>query len=156
MICRYCQCELSYQQSTSSLKYHLLAKHTANAATPSHQRQTLLSSLQQRHQASLFNISISFSSCLLTVVLPDKIKQLTGHIYCKQDSSSQLGDGTILILKDSSQIPSAITLWESFSKASGLCLNLKNCKLLAIKELMLIRFEIFPPKTNSERNESEM
>lgn len=31
VICSYCQCELSYHCTTSSSKYHLLAKHTANA-----------------------------------------------------------------------------------------------------------------------------
>ena len=34
-ICIYCQCELSYHWSTLSLKYHLLAKHTADAERPS-------------------------------------------------------------------------------------------------------------------------
>ena len=42
----YCPCELSHHWSTSSLKYQLLAKHTADAESPPppHQRH----SLQQR------------------------------------------------------------------------------------------------------------
>lgn len=34
VICVFCGCELSYHRSTSSLKYHLMAKHTADASTP--------------------------------------------------------------------------------------------------------------------------
>ena len=46
----YCPCELSHHWSTSRLKYHMLAKHTADAETPPppHQRQTTQDSLQQR------------------------------------------------------------------------------------------------------------
>ncbi len=44
----FCRCELSYHQSTSILKYHLLAKHTAEAESPPppHQKQATLNSLQ--------------------------------------------------------------------------------------------------------------
>ena len=52
VICSYCQCELSYHQSISSPKYHLLAKHTANANAgslvgpePSHLQQTTFDSV---------------------------------------------------------------------------------------------------------------
>ncbi|KAL3983475.1 transcription elongation factor SPT4 [Sarotherodon galilaeus] len=50
VICIYCRCELSYHRSTSSPKYHLLAKHTGNAESPlpSCQRQTTLDSFQRR------------------------------------------------------------------------------------------------------------
>nr|XP_054591163.1 E3 SUMO-protein ligase ZBED1-like [Nothobranchius furzeri] len=49
VICVYCRCELSYHRSTSSLKYHLLAKHTADAESPPpHRKQTTLESFQQR------------------------------------------------------------------------------------------------------------
>ncbi|KAF0036493.1 hypothetical protein F2P81_011805 [Scophthalmus maximus] len=34
MICVFCRCELSYHRSTSSLKYHLMTKHTADANSP--------------------------------------------------------------------------------------------------------------------------
>ncbi len=46
----YSQCELSYHPSTSSLKYYLRAKRTADAeiSPPPHQRQTTLRFLQQR------------------------------------------------------------------------------------------------------------
>ena len=41
VICIHCRCKLSHHTSTSSLKYYLLAKHTADAENPSppHQRQ---------------------------------------------------------------------------------------------------------------------
>ncbi|KAF0041313.1 hypothetical protein F2P81_007211 [Scophthalmus maximus] len=34
VICVFCRRELSYHRSTSSLKYHLMAKHTADANSP--------------------------------------------------------------------------------------------------------------------------
>ena len=34
VVCVFCRCELSYHRSTSSLKYHLMAKHTADANSP--------------------------------------------------------------------------------------------------------------------------
>ena len=34
VICVFCSCELSYHRSTSSLKYNLMAKHTADANSP--------------------------------------------------------------------------------------------------------------------------
>lgn len=46
---------------------------------------------------------------------------------------SQLADDTTLFLNDASQIPHALKLIESFSKASGLYLNIKKCELMAIK-----------------------
>ena len=48
VICIYCRCELSYSQSTSSLKYPLLAKHTAEAERllPPSKMQTMVNSLQ--------------------------------------------------------------------------------------------------------------
>ncbi len=48
-------------------------------------------------------------------------------------SASQLADDTTLFLKDLSQIPLAIVLINAFSAASGLCLNIKKCELLALK-----------------------
>nr|XP_055040804.1 E3 SUMO-protein ligase ZBED1-like [Misgurnus anguillicaudatus] len=50
VICTYCRCELSYHRSLSSLKYHLMAKHTADADStpPPRQTQTTLTSLQRR------------------------------------------------------------------------------------------------------------
>lgn len=51
VICIYCRCELSYHRSTSSLKYHLMAKHTTDAESPPppRQRQTTMDqSLQRR------------------------------------------------------------------------------------------------------------
>lgn len=47
---------------------------------------------------------------------------------------SQLADDTTLFLKDESQISLAINIIDSFSKASGLYLNIKKCELFAIKD----------------------
>lgn len=45
---------------------------------------------------------------------------------------SQLADDTTLFLKDLSQIPPSIDLMNTFSAASGLCLNINKCELLAL------------------------
>lgn len=49
------------------------------------------------------------------------------------DNKVGLADDTTLFLKDLSQIPLAIDLINTFSVASGLCLNIKKCELLALK-----------------------
>ncbi len=46
---------------------------------------------------------------------------------------SQLADDTTLFLNDASQVPLALRLIESFSRASGLCLNINKCELMSIK-----------------------
>lgn len=50
---------------------------------------------------------------------------------------TQLADDTALFLNDSSQIPVALDVLQSFSKASGLNLNLNKCELLPIKNCSL-------------------
>uniref|UniRef100_A0A669D202 Reverse transcriptase domain-containing protein n=1 Tax=Oreochromis niloticus TaxID=8128 RepID=A0A669D202_ORENI len=47
---------------------------------------------------------------------------------------SQLADDTTLFLKNANQIPPALSVIRDFSEASGLCLNLKKCELLPIKD----------------------
>ncbi|XP_077065477.1 E3 SUMO-protein ligase ZBED1-like [Siphateles boraxobius] len=51
VICVYCRCELSYHRSTSSLKYHLMAKHTAADANspPPRQSQATMDDFTQKH-----------------------------------------------------------------------------------------------------------
>ncbi len=46
---------------------------------------------------------------------------------------SQLADDTTLFKKNSCQIPLAIDVINTFSLASGLCLNIRKCELLALK-----------------------
>lgn len=53
VICVYCKCEMSYHRSTSSLKYHLMSKHTADANfPPPRQNQATMESYRQRHMDS--------------------------------------------------------------------------------------------------------
>lgn len=73
---------------------------------------------------------------LCSQLLTDSIKlsPLKGiSIADKEIIISQLADDTTLFLKDSSQIPLSIDLIKTFSDASGLCLNIKKCELLALK-----------------------
>lgn len=46
---------------------------------------------------------------------------------------SQLADDTTLFLNDASQIPLALRLIDSFSRASGLYLNINKCELMSVK-----------------------
>lgn len=50
---------------------------------------------------------------------------------------SQLADDTALFLKDHHQVQIALNVVEVFSKASGLCLNLRKCELLPINNCNL-------------------
>jgi len=54
-------------------------------------------------------------------------------IVDRQIIISQLADDTTLFLNDASQIPLALSLIESFSRASGLHLNINKCELMSIK-----------------------
>ena len=45
-----------------------------------------------------------------------------------------MADDTTSFLKDASQIPLALYLIKNFSKASGPCLNVKKCEIMAIKD----------------------
>lgn len=47
---------------------------------------------------------------------------------------SQLADDTTLFLKNTSQVPLALNEISLFSKASGLCLNIRKCELLTIHD----------------------
>uniref|UniRef100_A0A8C7MI53 Reverse transcriptase domain-containing protein n=1 Tax=Oncorhynchus kisutch TaxID=8019 RepID=A0A8C7MI53_ONCKI len=47
---------------------------------------------------------------------------------------SQLADDTTLFLKDTNQISISINVIQSFSKASGLYLNINKCELIAVKD----------------------
>lgn len=71
---------------------------------------------------------------LCTQLLTDSIKlsPLKG-ISMADNEVHQLADDATLFLKDLSQIPLAIDLINIFSVASGLCLNIKKCELLALK-----------------------
>ncbi len=62
---------------------------------------------------------------------------------------SQLADDTTLFLKDERQISLAINIIDSFSKASGLCLNIQKCELLAIKDYNKSSVHNIPEKENN-------
>lgn len=51
-----------------------------------------------------------------------------------------------LFLKNSLQVDTAIKCTEIFSKASGLCLNLKKCELFALKECAVSSINSIPVK----------
>lgn len=53
-------------------------------------------------------------------------------IFQKELKITQLADDTALLLKDKHQVEPAIQLINDFSKASGLHLNIKKCKILSL------------------------
>lgn len=59
---------------------------------------------------------------------------------------SQLADDTALFLRDSTQVPIAIKLLQSFSAASGPHLNINKCELLAIKDCLVQEIGGIPVK----------
>ncbi len=54
---------------------------------------------------------------------------------------SQLADDTTLFLKDATQVPQALNVLSTFSKASGLHLNLNKCDLMTIHDHPLVSIE---------------
>lgn len=48
VICVYCHRELSYHRSTSSLKYHLMAKHAVDANAPAPRQNVSMDHFQQK------------------------------------------------------------------------------------------------------------
>ena len=63
-----------------------------------------------------------------------KLSHLKGITIAEREIIiSQLADDTTLFLKDASQVSVAIDIIKSFSNASGLCLNISKCELLALK-----------------------
>jgi len=59
-------------------------------------------------------------------------------LFNKEIKISQLADDTTLFLKDKSQISNAIKLVQTFSDASGLCLNLTKCEILPVHDSSLL------------------
>lgn len=74
---------------------------------------------------------ICFEQILTAHIINSNIKGI--NIAGRDIFISQLADDTTLFLKDASQIPIALNIINEFSKASGLCLNINKCELLAIK-----------------------
>lgn len=84
----------------------------------------------------LFLIATEFLS---THINNSQLKAITiGHTKIK---ICQLADDTALFLNDSSQIPLALDILQSFSKASGFNLNFNKCELLPIKDCSLTSIE---------------
>lgn len=77
------------------------------------------------------------SQLLALHISNDNLQGIT--IDDKQILISQLADDTTLFLKDASQIPLALSLIESFSRASGLCLNVNKCEFLYVTFLLKIK-----------------
>lgn len=76
----------------------------------------------------LFILATDMMSTLVSQDL--SVKKLC--VFGKPLAISQLADDTTLFLKNKDQIPLALSLINSFSKASGLQLNLNKCELMAL------------------------
>ncbi|KAL2088070.1 hypothetical protein ACEWY4_012284 [Coilia grayii] len=83
VICTYCQCELSYHRSSSSLKYHLMAKHTADVDSPPpphNQTQTRLDSFRQRPMdpATKMKLTVAIAKWVATACRPTSVVEDEG------------------------------------------------------------------------------
>lgn len=56
---------------------------------------------------------------------------------------SQLADDTALFLEDANQIPISINVIQTFSKVSGLYLNINKCELMAVKIVWHLHIMVF-------------
>uniref|UniRef100_A0A3B3I0R1 Reverse transcriptase domain-containing protein n=1 Tax=Oryzias latipes TaxID=8090 RepID=A0A3B3I0R1_ORYLA len=78
-----------------------------------------------------------------------KLSPLKGLIVAEREIFiSQLADDTALFLRDASQVAVAINIIQSFSKASGLTLNLNKCEILPVKNCLLTSIQGIPVKTS--------
>ena len=59
---------------------------------------------------------------------------------------SQLADETTFFLKDANQIPISTNVTQSFSKVSGLYLNINKCELIAVKDCVKPSYYGIPVK----------
>jgi len=57
-----------------------------------------------------------------------------------------LADDTTLFLKDAGEIPLALKIVHTFSKASGLYLNINKCELMSLKNRNLLSICNIPIK----------
>ncbi len=91
---------------------------------------------------------------LLFILAVDMLSTLVSHdlsvkklnVFGKTLAISQLADDTTLFLQNKDQIPLAISLVNSFCKASGLQLNLNKCVLLALHPIQELSLYNIPVK----------
>lgn len=88
VIRRYCRCELSYHRSTSSLKYHLMAKHSAdsNSPPPPRQNQATMDGFRHRYMdtATKNKLTVAIAKWVATACRPVSIVEDEGltEIIC--------------------------------------------------------------------------
>lgn len=68
-------------------------------------------------------------------------------IFDQQLTISQLADDTAIFMENSDQLPKILETIGSFSKASGLKLNLEKCELLPVHDCNLSVIRSIPVKT---------
>lgn len=84
------------------------------------------------------------AQCLATYISNSDLQGVV--VAGRQVIISQLADNTTLFLKNAAQVPRALELINTFSKASGLCLNMSKCELMAIKECDMLSIDGIPVK----------
>lgn len=83
---------------------------------------------------------------MLSILIKNSdFKKLT--IFDQQLTISQLADDTAIFMENSDQLPKILETISSFSKASGLKLNLNKCELLPIHDCNLSVIHSIPVKT---------
>ena len=83
---------------------------------------------------------------MLAIYLKNCPDLQTLTIFGSDITISQLADDTTIFLKNKHQIPVAIKRIDTFSRASGLRLNMSKCELMSIKESNDITIDNIPVK----------
>jgi len=87
------------------------------------------------------NSSVFIDSLTISKTIKEDRKELVIVLYHKVIIINQLADDTtffFFFLKDAGEIPLALKIIYTFSKASGLYLNINKCQLIFLKNSNLI------------------
>jgi len=86
------------------------------------------------------NSSVFIDSLTISKTINEDQKELVIVLYHKVIIINQLADDTtfFFFLKDAGEIPLALKIIYTFSKASGLYLNINKCQLIFLKNSHLI------------------
>lgn len=92
----------------------------------------------------LFNLAVELMSVFLKSFEDSIGIDILGRIF----TISQFADDTVLFLRNKEVLPFVIDKISTFSKASGLTLNVKKCELMASHNCALKEAEGIPVKDN--------
>ncbi len=137
--------KFGFGQSFCNAVHNLYSNSNRKLASGTSPRFSLKRGVRQGCPLSVyvFLLSVQFLN------LPVKLSSLKGMVVANREIfMSQLADDTALFLRDASQVSVAINSLQSFSKASGLSLNLNKCELLPVKDCLLASIHGIPVRSS--------